>query len=189
MIVVAGIFRTGLSMTMQMLHAGGYPCIGEYPAFEHYDTGKIPWLELAGKNIAVKAVDTARQFPIPGLKYDVIRLFRNYDEMAKSTVKFVSAMTPLTGIKIPPLDEKHRLKLIGSFRKDDAAMDKRFRRAGCRVCELHFEEILAHPLSFSKWVEDFIRYPDFDAQKAASVVIERGPECYDGILEMKQLGF
>ena len=31
MIIVIGIARSGLTVTMQMLEAGGYPCEGHYP--------------------------------------------------------------------------------------------------------------------------------------------------------------
>lgn len=41
MIIVTGIARSGLSLTMQMLHAGGIPCAGEPPAFEPYPLGQI----------------------------------------------------------------------------------------------------------------------------------------------------
>ena len=56
MIIVAGLTRSGLSVTMQMLWAGGYPCLGRWPAFEQYAVGRVPW-HLLPDRVAVKLVD------------------------------------------------------------------------------------------------------------------------------------
>lgn len=71
MLIVAGITRSGLSLTMQMLHAGGYPCEGEPPDFEPHPVGEMPWERCERR--AVKLVDAHHQFP-PAGSYDVIRL-------------------------------------------------------------------------------------------------------------------
>lgn len=92
MLIVAGITRSGLTVTMQMLHAGGYPCMGEYPAFECFDIGKIPWRECEG--FAVKAVDAQLQNP-PDSACKVIRLRRNLVEQCKSINKWNNLFGPL----------------------------------------------------------------------------------------------
>jgi hypothetical protein len=79
MIIVAGVIRSGLTLTMQMLHAGGYPCAGEYPAFEEYPIGRIPWKNLNVK--AVKLVDAHRHLPEDG-DYRVIRLHRDMKQQS-----------------------------------------------------------------------------------------------------------
>ena len=86
MLIVPGIARSGLTVTMQMLNAGGYPCVGEYPAFEKYNIGDIPWEECVGK--AVKVVDTHIQFPPEG-RYKVIFLTRDIKQQVKSQCKFL----------------------------------------------------------------------------------------------------
>lgn len=47
-VIVAGITRSGLTATMQMLAGGGFPCLGEYPGFEPYGVGQVPWQRCEG---------------------------------------------------------------------------------------------------------------------------------------------
>lgn len=83
MILVVGLTRSGLSLTMQMLHAGGHSCFGGPPAFDGYDLGKIPWRSVG--MMAVKVVETHLQFPPRDFgPFRVIRLGRDFREQAKS---------------------------------------------------------------------------------------------------------
>ena len=54
-ILILGLARSGTSLLMQMLEAGGYPCFGEGPGFEPCMPDDIPWNEVKGK--AVKVLD------------------------------------------------------------------------------------------------------------------------------------
>lgn len=95
-VLVCGCARSGLSLTMQLLYKGGYPCFGEYPAFEDYEIGQINYTENIGK--AIKLVDTQLQFPPTGAYY-VIVLHRDFKEQAKSTVKFLRALGMPTRVR------------------------------------------------------------------------------------------
>lgn len=88
-IIVTGCTRSGLTLMMQLLNKGGYPCFGTYPSFEDYQLGRIDWTKASGK--AVKLVDGHLQFPPTG-EYYVIMMRRDLDEQAKSVIKFMNAI-------------------------------------------------------------------------------------------------
>lgn len=174
-IIVAGITRSGLSMTMQMLNAGGYPCAGEYPAFEPYDIGEIPFDKLKG--MAIKSVDTHLQFP-PSGDYVVIRLKRNMIEQSKSIVKFIKIM----GV---PVNRSEIKQIKKNLPKDYAKIDRWAKRQS-KCLEISFEEILADPKGAAELIEHYSG-TKLDTVKMAAVVVKRGAECYDGLLEAKQV--
>lgn len=169
-VIVAGITRSGLSLTMQMLHAGGYPCVGHPPAFEEYPVGEIPWPEVRGK--AVKVVDTHLHLPPPG-RYFVIRLLRDLREQARSLNKWTSAM-----FRLPPAPIS---RIVASLRRDYATIDEWcFQQEKC--LELRFEDILARPARAALDLCDFLGW-DLDPARMREVVVTRPPECYGGLLE------
>lgn len=169
-IYVAGIARSGLTATMQMLHAGGYPCAGERPAFEPYDVCRIPWKDCTG--MAVKVVDAQIQTPPPG-DYKIIRLNRNKTEQAKSTNKFVGAFCGLPPMSLGGL--KNGLK------KDYVIIDRWAKKYPTLV--LNFEDIINHPLVAASAVDKFVG-GGLDTSKMARCIINRGPECHPTLLEL-----
>lgn len=174
-IIVAGIARSGLTMTMQMLKAGGYPCVGEYPAFEPYHIGRIPVGEITGK--AVKIVDTHLQFPPEG-EYYVIRLRRNYKEQAKSTAKFLRVL----GL---PVDRTAIKTLEKSFAKDMAKIDGWAKKQKGMMI-LDFEDIIDNPYAAAWKIAGFLQTP-MSCVSMARAVFKRSSKCYPGMLEYKML--
>lgn len=170
-VIVAGITRSGLTLTMQMLEAGGFPCVGEYPGFEKYPMGEIPWAEVRG--MAVKVVDTHEQLPPPG-DYAVIRLRRDPTEQAKSINKFMSVM----GVSPVPLS-----KLKASTRKNYKVIDQWVRRQS-RYTSLEFEQILTQPLIAAQRLQEFLGC-DLDLEAMAERVVLRSPNCYPTMLEVE----
>lgn len=170
MIIVAGIARSGLTMTMQMLNAGGHPCAGEYPAFEPYGIGDIPWMILKGK--AVKLVDAQLQLPRKLKKQSVILLTRDLAQQAKSLNKFIGALTGL-----PPTSEA---ALIRSYKRDYAVIRKWAKKQTCIT--LSFEDVLKHPRKNAEAIARFTG-KDLDLEKMAAAVIPRSPDCHKELLE------
>ena len=170
-LLICGCARSGLTMTMQMLYKGGYPCIGDYPSFEGYGIGEIPFEKCNGK--AIKVIDTQLQFP-PSGDYHIIRLSRNIKEQAKSQLKFLK----LLGI---PANRSDLNKIEKSLINDYKKIDNWAKRQNGYIT-LRFEEILANPENI---INELIDFTDFDLNKKAmaSTVIKRGPECYNGMLE------
>lgn len=170
-IIIAGITRSGLTATMQMLDAGGYPCAGKYPSYEGFDIGEIPFKDLQGK--AIKVVDTNMQFPPTG-DYHVIRLRRNYKQQAKSMHKLLST-------QIMHLPKSAIAKMEKSLPKDYVAIDAWAKRQK-GLLELDFEEIITNPLAAAKKIATFIEYPLF-IDRMAAVIKERSTDCYPTMLE------
>ncbi len=172
-VLVLGIARSGLTVTMQMLYAGGYSCAGERPAFEPFPMFGIPWDECKGK--AVKVVDAQLQVPVPG-NYNIIYLRRDLNEQAKSTNKFGSI---LSGMPEQPIKS-----LKNGLKKDYKAIDKWVK--GHDVLRIEFEDLIINSHEVASRINDFVG-GDLDVAKMADTVIPRGPGCFDGLLELQMV--
>lgn len=173
MLIVAGIARSGLSLTMQMLHAGGYPCAGEPPAFEPCPVGCIPWKRYGGH--AVKFVDAQLDLPPDGT-YDVIRLRRNLQEQARSFNKWTAVM--FRGVPIPIS------KIVASFRRDYLVIDEWAKNH--HLLMLGFENLITDPRGSAILLRDWTG-KDLDVDRMAACVVKRSPACYPGLLELSLL--
>lgn len=173
-IIVAGQTRSGLTLTMQMLDAGGVPCAGEFPAYEPYPVGCTPWGRLTSH--AVKLVDSHRHFPPPG-DYLVILLKRNFDEQAKSVAKWLRLVSGVESIEVGKL----RRSLESGYRTIE-----RWASQQDGLLRIRFESLITNPQKESKRIAAFIQeHLDEDAMQKA--VIKRGTDCYDGLLELQLL--
>lgn len=170
MVIVAGITRSGLTATMQMLYAGGFPCAGSYPSFEEYEVGETPWDECAGK--AVKLVDAQLHIPPDG-DYKIIRLQRKRKQQALSFKKFICALFG----KPVKVDFKAIRK---SFDRDYAIIDEWVGRH--QSLYISFEEIIINPAQAATRIANFVDAP-LDIDKMASCIIKRSPDCYPSMLE------
>ena len=168
--VVAGITRSGLTATMQMLSAGGYPCFGGWPAFEQYALGNLPWAECSGK--AVKLVDTQLQWPPEG-EYQVIRLARNLQHQADSLNKW----NEVFGIPRVP-----RETYVRSLVRDYAAIDKWAEQQSRRTI-VHFSDIIEKPRSVAQFLSGWLG-ADLDVERMAGVIVPRAIGCHPGLLEL-----
>ena len=173
-IIVAGITRSGLTLTMQMLYKGGYACFGEYPAFENYEIGDISWNDCKGK--AVKLVDTQLQFPPTG-EYHVIRLRRNYEQQAKSMCKMISTFMD---IKLTSSDRK---RMQNSLSSDYAKIDAWMQRQKSFII-IDFEDLILKPREMAEKIKIFTD-ADLDLDKMVSCVISRSTDCFPTMLESK----
>lgn len=173
-IIIAGITRSGTTAIMQMLHAGGYPCFGTYPAFEDYEMGKIPFKENIGK--AFKIIDTHLQFP-PSGEYYVIRLRRNHKQQAQSIGKFLNAMVgvPVTASMVKKIEKS----IAPDLKKIDTWAKK---QKGFIIVD--FEDIIEKPMAVGHVITNFIGC-ELDVEKMAAVIEKRTTNCYDGLLEAK----
>jgi hypothetical protein len=171
-VVVAGITRSGLSVTMQMLHAGGFPCVGSPPAFEEFPVGKIPWGDCAGK--AVKLVDAHLQLPQPG-RYHVITPRRLLRTQAKSWNRFAGVL-----FGIQPADEA---RIVESFTRDYATIAAWARRQESR-CYLSFGTLVTQPRAAAEHLAASLGV-DLDIDAMAAVVRPRGPGLHPTLLELE----
>jgi hypothetical protein len=172
-IIVAGCTRSGLTLMMQILYAGGYPCYGNMPAFENLS---IDYSEIRGK--AIKLVDTHRRFP-PVDEYYVIRMHRNIKEQAKSIIKFGNYF----GMNVSTIDENNKI-LIKSLKHDYRIIDS-WAEKQKKVVHVDFETLINAPKEAIEKIEK-----EFDIKllsKALSPIISRNTDCYDGLLEIKMI--
>jgi hypothetical protein len=173
-IFVAGLGRCGTTMVMNMLAAGGVPCAGPPPAYETSRFGVVIdeyWLSRH-RGHAIKWVDptlnTGEAIDPPAV---AIFMSRNPTEQARSQLKML-------GIAMPP----------DPFRQFETSIridEYKARRVVTGICGnnvlfLTFETALADPAGTARAIRAFLLsrgLPGPDIDKAASVVIPRGPEC------------
>ncbi|MEM6979232.1 MAG: hypothetical protein AAF539_06145 [Planctomycetota bacterium] len=172
-VIVAGIARSGMTAMCQLLSAGGLRVAGEYPAFEPFDVGEVPWGKIDGQ--AVKLVDSHRHLPPEG-DYAVIQMRRNDKiEQAKSTQKFVRVM--MQGM----IPEPSIGDLVASFQRDYRVIDDWANRQRLH-CRISFEDLLWSPKGVAQKIRGFLGFP-LDVEAAGAVIIRRAPECHPTLLE------
>lgn len=179
MLIVAGLGRCGLTLTMQMLAAGGFPCVGEAPAYE--DEALLADL-IEGRHDAMrgKAVKLVWGDQVPSAPFApavAIAMTRDRLEQAASTFKLVQTFDPLVAVNASPAARRALAVDLGEAQDALYAM---LQRGGATFIPHSFERALADPLEFAQRIELFIHRHfgrRFDARAAAKVVIKRGPEC------------
>lgn len=177
-VLVCGYGRCGSSMVMQMLAAGGLPCVGRAPAYEdqraygsHIDAA---WMAtLQGQ--AVKVLDPHVSVPPPGLPYKVIWLDRLPKEQGKSQVKFLRLTMGLH--HLTRADVAH---FAASYRADRPHVEAVFRRLGAPVLRLRFEAILRNPKRAALEIIGHLGTA-LDADAMAAAVIARPQQCARGL--------
>lgn len=172
-IIVAGCTRSGLTMTMQVLSAGGYPCFGTYPAFEDYAIGYIDFEKVKGK--AIKLVDSHLQFPPTG-DYFVIRLRRDSMQQAKSMIKFMKFGANL------PVSNKHIPDILKGLKRDYEEIDAWANRQSGMIT-IDFEDLILHPATTINKISEAINFPL--SKEAFDAVFKRTTDCYEGMMELQ----
>lgn len=174
-IIVAGFGRCGTSMLMQMLAAGGVPCLGRAPAFEDPRTQHVPppfFWERDANGKAVKLLDPQRlgsqALPLVDAPARIIWLNRNPVEQAKSHAKFLRVMTGVSYTR------EQRRQLERNLLADRSVVRRLL--AGRRVLIMWFESVLKSPQGAAQEIAQFIDHP-FNAGPAAQQVRQRGAAC------------
>lgn len=178
-LVVAGLGRCGTSLVMQMLHAGGMPCVpGDgFPAFEDRRTavmGEINpvWFAgLAGK--AVKVLDPHVNRIPSEVPVAVVWLDRNVREQARSQAKFLRLVAE---VDVPSHYPRALAKALVRERGEAwEALPKE------PALVLAFEGILASPARAAAALNAAVGGLALDEAAMAGAVRERSPECAPGL--------
>lgn len=168
--IVAGFARCGSSMVMQMLNAGGYPVTGLYPGFEDkraLHTDCPSWSKLEGK--AIKVLEPFFVGVPKGYQYKTIWLQRDYEEQAKSNIKFARIMLGL------PASEADVPAYVKGYKHDQPICMKLLKQRG-ELLKVRFEDILMYPRAYAKTFSEFLQ-KDLDISKMAEAVLLRSFEC------------
>lgn len=181
-VVVTGLSRCGSSLMMQMLHAGGMPvsCApgNEKISGEHNSNTealKLIALDMVNGK-AIKALDPLN-FPLPpGKDYVFIWCRRNFQEQAKSIVKFLREL----GIKASKSDANALHKSL----HPDTIKSLRYLENLGPVHVFEYEEVIAAPtVTACRIAKIFDEYCVLDVAAMRSVVIDRSPKCFNGFME------
>jgi hypothetical protein len=175
-VVVSGLPRSGTSMAMKMLEAGGVRVVtdGLRPADEdnpkgYYEDERVKdlhqtqdktWLRAA-RGRAIKVISFLLKSLPPDNNYKVVFVHRDPREIVASQNK----MLVRRGERNDTPDEK-ALALL-----EEQVRDARFfwRRPHFEVLELHYKETLANPRPQALKIAEFLGEP-LDVEKMAAVV-------------------
>lgn len=181
---VTGLTRSGTSLMMQMLRHGGLEIYCDPDKQLSGETSRIfnlpgrhSWLkQVDGK--AIKFLDPQHYFPLPGAyDYRFILMTRDSVQQARSMMKF---MTEVGGLSL--LEGAERT-LADSIAFDIARVEHHIATRG-PVLKVSFEELLECPDREAGRVADFV---DLSRHwtAMAGIVLNRSPECFDGLLELQ----
>jgi len=179
-LLVTGLPRSGTSLMMQMLHAGGLPVFRDTDSWS-YETERITrlpddsaWLqECHGK--AVKLLDPHRWTPLPGLPYRFVWMHRDAKQQAKSQVKFLKTLGKRVSNKDIPFFRKQ-------IQRDTATCLRLLKSYHCPLLRVRFESTLKHPLLIAEKVSRFCG--GLDVEKMTACVKKRPVRCLSGMMEL-----
>lgn len=180
-VIVSGLGRCGTSLVMQMLSAGGLPCVGLYPGFEDERAGAervdAAWLARMDGH-AVKILDPQRSRPaLPAHRYTLF-LTRDHCQQAASQVKFCEM---LLGIRTGRAGRRKLQSFLGS---DEKAARIALKLAISPHREMRFEDIIRHPRqSAQRMAADLSAWWSLDAGAMTACVRRRSTDCLPGLLE------
>jgi hypothetical protein len=174
--IVTGLPRSGTSMMMKMLEAGGTPVLTDrvrsadednpegYYEFERVKQIEHDpaWLEDA-QGRAVKMVSALLKHLPPGYQYKVIFMRRNIAEILASQRKMLirrgEPADQVDDATMASLFEKHLQKVMASIDS----------RADMDVLYVSYNDVLASPLQHAKAISQFLG-GTFDVEAMAAVV-------------------
>ncbi len=176
--IVSGLPRSGTSMLMKMLAAGGLPLLtdgireadadnpGGYYEFEKVKqlAKDTVWLESA-KGKAVKVISQLLdQLPLHK-PYKIVFALRKMDEILASQ----QAMLARRG---QPCDQVADTEMADAFRRHLCAVQQWLaKHPQMEVLYVNYSAVLSNPLATSHEIKDFLALP-LDARQMASVVDE-----------------
>jgi len=177
--VVTGFGRSGTSLLMQMLAAGGMPMLDRYPSFENDNAVRLPryhkWLD-AYKGKAVKILDPQNFMPPKGYEYRFIWTRRNYTEQAKSMRKFLNTVA---GVPVPASSVDD---FALSYQRGEAWALGAISALGSVLC-VTFEALLQPSDDLLLDIQSHVQI-DLNLTAMKRVPVKRSPRCLKGLLEL-----
>lgn len=173
---VAGATRSGTTLCMAMLHAGGLSVYADnLVAFETEDIKRLPWDATwlaAAEGKAVKFLDPLHWCPPSDADMKLILTTRDSRQQAKSMAK-------LLGMR---LSRAARRELAADIARDTALTIRRFRRQYDTLI-VRFEDLVGDPHVTASRIAGFFGLDPGNVPAMEGLVIPRGPRCLPGLLE------
>lgn len=176
-VIVSGLPRSGTSMMMKMLAAGGVAPLTdelraadpdnpkgyyEFERVKQLDKGDTAWLPLA-RGKAVKVISFLLQYLPPNEQYQVIFLRRNLDEILASQRKMI-----INRGEDP--DQMDDAQVAAMFNRHIELVEKWLQRqANIETLYVHYSEVMAGPVSQIELIARFLGR-DLDQIAMAQVV-------------------
>lgn len=170
-VVVSGLPRSGTSLLMQMLAAGGLPPLTDNQRLPDEDNprGYLEWepikrlpqqpdliAEAEGK--AVKVVSSLLWALPPGHHYRVIFMERPLEEIAASQ----AVMIRRRAAQGPALEASALAAALDAHRRQ--VLDRLRHRPEIALCQVHYHRLLAQPREQAEQIRGFLGLPlDLDA--------------------------
>ena len=177
-IIIAGLGRCGSSLVMQMLHAAGVDCVGEFPDFEDGDVQRLleddpAAFAEATEGRAVKILN-AHRWKLPPMQGSMLLwLDRNTREQAKSMIKLLSSQ-----FSIIQQDRRSIGALAASIKKDAPKARKALEQAcDSMAAQIDFENLVERPNLTSVALAVHLDMKARDIAKMAGVVEPRSAKC------------
>lgn len=167
-LIVSGLARCGTSLTMQMLHACGLRCAGDFPSFEPPELNTLHPLPSAAwlsRFDAIKIIDPHRA-AIPQMNAIVLWLDRNPAFQSLSQCKMLRLVG---GLDLPTGTQGRIRRSLVSERPRALLQFK-----GLPISILRFEVAVRRPLVFATQIAWFCRgYYTLDPQRMAECLLRR----------------
>jgi hypothetical protein len=181
-VVVCGFARTGSTMVMRMLHAGGIrPYAESVVSYEHRDVLRLPgdasWVaNCYGK--AVKLLEPHLHALPQGPAYRFVWLVRDSLEQARSFKKFGA------WIGSAEIASASVQRIARSYDRDRPQVEAFLRSyQSSDVLVVRFEDVLRQPIIESNRISTFVAPLYANPRTMATRVLERGPACLPYMLE------
>ncbi len=176
--IVSGLERSGTSLIMQLLQAGGVPCAFDTPSRPPDDNNPRGYFELEGGKIIsrlrdgvfpmadyigrfIKITAYGMKFLPPG-KYCVIYTERNIDEVLDSMEKMAK------------LQDANREETRATFVKLNEMIRGVLRgRSDVRLLFVNYNAIVKDPAAEVRKIAEFIGVPGIDEKAMTAVVDEK----------------
>ena len=176
--IVSGLERSGTSLLMQILHAGGMPTAFDNSLRQPDENNPKGYYELAGGKIInklmegslslenyrgkfIKITSYGLKFLPPG-NYKIIYSERNIEEIMDSMEKMAE------------IKDKNREETQESFTKlNDMIKNTIKDREDIEVLLVNYNDIIANPENNIKKIYDFLESPDADIDEMIKVVDKR----------------
>jgi hypothetical protein len=186
LVIVAGFGRCGSSLMMQMLEAGGFPCVGRYPAFEDPESMvlnlRADWFQQhQGKAVKILDPHLAGDDLFPHIPRRVIWLDRDPKQQAKSFVKFGRMVGGL------PFNRSDVGGIARNLQRDRPRAHRALRICQCNSIAATFEEMIKSPLIVATGIQLALGLAPFDPIAATRAVQPRSPNCLPYLLEAEQV--